>query len=85
MLTFLLALLFISSLLFLGVHEDWLQKGSPHFLLGWLLAIIGTTSALLLMVQLCDEIECLVRGGMVYFTGRGYVNLNLAAIFFAVF
>ena len=52
MLTFLLASLFIFSLLFLGVHEDWLQKGSPHFLLGWLLAIIGTTSALLLMVQL---------------------------------
>ena len=52
MLTFLLALLFISSLLFLGVHEDWLQKDSPHFLLGWILAIIGITSALLLMVQL---------------------------------
>ena len=50
MLTFLLALLFISSLLFLGVHEDWLQKGSPHFLLGWILAIIGITSACLLMV-----------------------------------
>ena len=45
MLTFLLALLFISSMLFLGVHEDWLQKGSPHFL-------HGITSALLLMVMM---------------------------------
>ena len=52
MLTFLLALLFISSLLFLGVHEDWLQKGSPHFLLGCLLALLGITSALLLMVMM---------------------------------
>ena len=51
MLTFLLALLFISSMLILGVHEDWLQKDSPRFLLGWFLAIIGTTSALLLMVM----------------------------------
>lgn len=50
MLTFLLAFLFVSSMLFLGVHEDWLYTESPHFLLGWLLAIIGTTSALLLMV-----------------------------------
>ena len=50
MLTFLLALLFISSMLILGVHEDWLQKDSPRFLLGWLLAIIGTTSACLFIV-----------------------------------
>ena len=52
MLTFLLALLFISSLLFLGVHEDWLYKGNPHFLFGWLIAILGTTCALLLMVMM---------------------------------
>ena len=50
MLTFLLALLFISSLLFLGVHEDWLYKGNPHFLFGWHIAFLGITSALLLMV-----------------------------------
>ena len=50
MLTFLLALLYVSSMLFLGVHEDWLYKGNPHFLFGWLIAIIGITSALLLMV-----------------------------------
>ena len=50
MLTFLLAFLYVSSMLFLAVHEDWLYKGIPHFLLGWLLAIIGTTSALALMV-----------------------------------
>ena len=50
MLTFLLAFLYVSSMLFLAVHEDWLYKGNPHFLLGWLLAIIGTTSALALMV-----------------------------------
>ena len=52
MLTPLLAFLFVSSMLFLGVHEDWLYKGSPHFLFGWLLAILGTTCALLLMVLL---------------------------------
>lgn len=50
MLTFLLAFLFVSSMLFLAVHEDWLYKGNPHFLLGCLLALLGITSALLLMV-----------------------------------
>ena len=52
MLTFLLVFLYVSSMLFLGVHEDWLYKGSPHFLLGWLLAIIGTASALALIFLL---------------------------------
>ena len=50
MLTFLLAFLYVSSMLFLAVHEDWLYKGNPHFLFGWLIAILGTTCALLLMV-----------------------------------
>jgi hypothetical protein len=50
MFTLLLGFLFVSCMLIVGVHEDWLYKGSPHFLLGWLLAIIGTTSALTLMV-----------------------------------
>ncbi len=52
MLTPLLVFLYVSSMLFLGVHEDWLYKGNPHFLLGWLIAILGTTCALALMVLL---------------------------------
>lgn len=52
MLTLLLAFLFVSCMLILGAHEDWLQKDSPHFLLGWLIAILGTTCALALIFLL---------------------------------
>lgn len=49
---FLLAVIFVGSLLPLGLHEEWLERGHPRFVLGWSMAAVGTIAAIGLMVLL---------------------------------
>ena len=50
--TCILVVLYVGIMLFLGIHEEWLERGNPHFWLGWGLAAAGVLSALALMVLL---------------------------------
>lgn len=47
-----LVLVFIGCMLFLVVHEGWLQLGNPRFVLGVTIAAVGILAALGLMVLL---------------------------------
>ncbi|MBQ3218513.1 MAG: hypothetical protein IJB33_06540 [Akkermansia sp.] len=52
MVTCILVVLYVGIMLFLGVHEEWLERGNPYFWLGWGLAAAGVISALALIVLL---------------------------------
>ena len=52
MLEFLLVAVIFGCGVPLGVHEEWLERGNPHFVLGWTMAAVAVFAALGLMVLL---------------------------------
>lgn len=44
--------LFAGSMIVLGLHEDWLMKGSSRRWLGWILVLVGVMSGLSLILLL---------------------------------
>ena len=48
----LLTVVYVGCMLPLGLHEEWLERGHPRFVLGWSIAAVGTIAALGLMVLL---------------------------------
>lgn len=52
MLDLLLAAVFFGCGVPLVVHEEWLERGNPRFVLGWTMAAVAVLAALGLMVLL---------------------------------
>ncbi len=50
MLEFLLVAVFFGCGVPLVVHEDWLERGNPRFVVGWIMAAAGVLAALGLIV-----------------------------------